>query len=67
MLLTGAEPAEILIELSAEDSESLARGTLQLPAGLAARQFSYRGPVRKYLAVHPVLRGLLLDLDGGVL
>jgi hypothetical protein len=62
--LAGAdEPAEITIELTTAQAMRLARGILPLPSALIDGQVSYRGPVRKYLAVDPVLRGLLADLD----
>ena len=59
----GHEPAEITIEMSAKQYELFSRGAFSLPAALMAGQASYRGPVRKYLSVDPVLRGLLEDQD----
>jgi hypothetical protein len=59
----GDEPAEITIELTGQQYELFSRGAFSLPAALMAGQAGYRGPVRKYLAVDPVLRGLLEDLD----
>ena len=64
-VLGGDEPAEITIELDAEQAERLARGGLSLPPALLAGKITYRGPVRKYLMIDPVLRALLADLDGG--
>lgn len=59
----GEEPAEITIELGVDDAEALSRGRLTLPPALHAGRIAYRGPVRKYLMVDPVLRALLADLD----
>jgi hypothetical protein len=62
--LAGAEePAEITIALTSQQAARLARGTLSLPSALLGGEIPYRGPVRKYLAVDPVLRGLLASLD----
>jgi hypothetical protein len=63
-VLGGDEPAEITIELDEQQAERLARGGLSLPPALLAGQIAYRGPVRKYLMVDPVLRALLADLEG---
>ena len=63
-LAGGDEPAEITIELDEAQAERLARGGLSLPPALLAGQVGYRGPVRKYLMVDPVLRALLADLEG---
>ena len=57
------EPAEITIELTAAQAARFARGAFSLPNALVTGQAGHRGPVRKYLAVDPVLRGLLADLD----
>ena len=62
-LAGGREPAEITIELTSGQATQLARGVLALPSALIGGDVGYRGPVRKYLAVDPVLRGLLADLD----
>jgi hypothetical protein len=59
------EPAEITIELTSRQVARFARGALSLPPALVTGEAPYRGPVRKYLAVDPVLRGLLADLDAG--
>jgi hypothetical protein len=60
----GSEPAEITIELTGDQAGKVARGTLSLPPALLNGQVSYRGPVRKYLMVEPVLRSMLATLDG---
>jgi hypothetical protein len=56
------EPAEITIELSSDQAARFARGALSLPNVLMSGNTAHHGPVRKYLAVDPVLRGLLADL-----
>lgn len=63
IVASGDEPAEITIELTGEQAIRFARGTFLLPNALIAGETTHRGPVRKYLAVDPVLRGLLADLD----
>jgi hypothetical protein len=62
-LARGHEPAEITLELTREQEAALARGRLSAPTALLGGKIPYRGPVRKYLAIHPVLSGLLADLD----
>src|SRR5581483_341203 len=61
----GDEPAEVTIALDQAQAERLARGGLSLPSALLAGKIGYRGPVRKYLMVDPVLRALLSDFEGG--
>jgi putative sterol carrier protein len=61
----GDEPAEITIELTEEQWTKVARGALSLPPALLTGTVAYRGPVRKYLTVEPVLRAMLAELDGG--
>ena len=61
-LADGDEPAEITLELTTEQGIQLLTGVLAAPAALLSGRIPYRGPVRKYLAIHPVLRGLLADL-----
>ena len=63
VVASGEEPAEITIELTAEQAAAFARGAFSLPNALVTGVTNHRGPVRKYLAVDPVLRGLLADLD----
>lgn len=55
----GAEDAEITIELSGEQADRFARGELVLPNCLLRGEVASRGPVRKYLALDPILRSLL--------
>src|SRR5581483_3403444 len=59
-VIDGDEPAEVTIELEAAQAERLARGSLSLPPLLLSGAVGYRGPVRKYLMVDPVLRALLV-------
>ncbi len=66
-VVRGIEPAEIAIELSLDAAVRFARGQLSLPTELMSGRIAYRGPVRKYLAVDPVLRSLLASLDAGQL
>ena len=63
VVTSGDEPAEITIELTGDQAARLARGSFSLPNALITGETQHRGPVRKYLAVHPVLRALLADLD----
>jgi hypothetical protein len=58
-VVRGDEPAEITIELDEQQAERLS-----LPPALLAGDIAYRGPVRKYLMVDPVLRALLADIEG---
>ena len=60
-LVAGEEPAEIAIELDHHQAEQFARGELSLPPRLLEGRVAYRGPVRKYMIVDPVLRALLAD------
>lgn len=53
--------AEVAIELSAADARAFALGELQLAVEVAAGHITFTGPVRKYLAVDPVLRALLRE------
>lgn len=65
LLADGNEPAEITIQLTAAQASRLAQGALLLPNALITGEVSFTGPVRKYLAVDPVLRSLLAGLDLG--
>lgn len=51
--------AEITIELDLEDAGRFLAGTLVLSNALIEGRARARGPIRKYLAVDPILRGLL--------
>jgi hypothetical protein len=53
----GAE-AEVDLVLTREDLAALLCGELHLALAIARGDVSYRGPVRKFLRITPVLRGL---------
>ncbi|MEA2346350.1 MAG: phospholipid/cholesterol/gamma-HCH transport system ATP-binding protein [Thermoleophilaceae bacterium] len=53
------EPAEIEIALTADDAEGFSRGLLPMTAAVISGQVTATGPVRRYLEVDPILRGLL--------
>jgi phospholipid/cholesterol/gamma-HCH transport system ATP-binding protein len=53
------EPAEIEVVLTPAQAASFAAGELALPTEIVLGSVEFRGPVRKYLAVDPILRGLL--------
>jgi phospholipid/cholesterol/gamma-HCH transport system ATP-binding protein len=66
------EPAEIEIELSPRDAYRFATGSLPMPGAVIRGAARTRGPVRKYLEVDPILRGVLakqsdpdLEFDNG--
>lgn len=60
------EPAEIVIELTGEQIDQFAAGELVVASAIMSGSVAYRGPVRKFMAVAPILRGLLSSpaLDG---
>jgi hypothetical protein len=62
LLAGGREPAEIVIELTAAQAIRFAAGELSLTTAILEGAVSCRGPVRRYLAVDPLLRGLLAGL-----
>jgi len=51
--------AEIEIELDDEQTHRLARGQLHLTSEIVAGRVATAGPVRRFLEVEPILRGLL--------
>jgi phospholipid/cholesterol/gamma-HCH transport system ATP-binding protein len=53
------EPAEIEIELTPEQALNLADGRLPMPAAILRGTVRYRGPVRKYLEIDPMVQWLL--------
>jgi phospholipid/cholesterol/gamma-HCH transport system ATP-binding protein len=55
-----AEPAEIELALTEEQAVEYAEGLLFLPGAVIGRTIVTRGPVRRFLEVEPILRGLLL-------
>jgi phospholipid/cholesterol/gamma-HCH transport system ATP-binding protein len=58
-LADAGESAEIEIAVSPQQALLLAEGRLPLPAALMAGAVQCTGPVRRYLEVDPILRGLL--------
>lgn len=63
VLTDGNEPAEITVELTAAQAARMAAGGLILPCEALDGRVRYRGPIRKYLTVDPVLRHLLAEVD----
>jgi hypothetical protein len=57
--LGGEQDAEVVIELSPEQTARFVQGHLALPAAVLAGQVAAYGDVRKYLGVDPILRELL--------
>jgi hypothetical protein len=55
----GSEPAEVTISLDPELADRFSQGAISLPPKLLAGAARCHGPVRKYLMVDAVLRGLL--------
>jgi phospholipid/cholesterol/gamma-HCH transport system ATP-binding protein len=53
------EPAEIEIHLSPAQAVEFADGHLPLPGAILRGEVTHRGPVRTYIEVDPILRGLL--------
>jgi phospholipid/cholesterol/gamma-HCH transport system ATP-binding protein len=58
------EPAEIEIDLLAAQAERAASGAFSFVSAVLAGEVGYRGPVRRYLEVEPIIRGALAD-DAG--
>ena len=58
-LVPAGDPAEITIELTAEQFDLFANGALALAPSLLTGAATFRGPIRRYLAVDPVMRRLL--------
>lgn len=56
--------AEIRIELDADAEAEFVRGRLVMSTCLLEGQARSWGPVRRYLTVDPILRGLLARADG---
>ena len=51
--------AEVNIELTRDQAETFLRGELRLPVAVVGGAVVAHGPVRKYLQVDPIVRGLL--------
>lgn len=64
-VVDGSEPAEITIELDADQAHRFSRGELVLPNCILRGEVACRGPVRRYLAFDPILRALLGRACGG--
>lgn len=62
----GAVPAEVSVELTAEQARRYCAGELKLPALMLEGEVVCRGPARKFLAIEPILRSLLTasNVDG---
>jgi phospholipid/cholesterol/gamma-HCH transport system ATP-binding protein len=60
----GAAYGEVIISLDRDQSEAFARGRLPLTAAIVGGAVETSGPVRKYLEVDPIIRGLLAALAG---
>ncbi|WP_354698891.1 ABC transporter [Paraconexibacter sp. AEG42_29] len=59
------EPSEIELFLSAKQAEAAVTGTYSLVAAILGGDVEFRGPVRKYLEVEPIIRGALQE-DAGL-
>jgi phospholipid/cholesterol/gamma-HCH transport system ATP-binding protein len=57
------EPAEVEIEIEVEDIAHFVTGSLPMPTAVLTGAAFARGPIRKYLEVDPILRGLLSVLS----
>jgi ABC-type transporter Mla maintaining outer membrane lipid asymmetry ATPase subunit MlaF len=53
------EPAEIEITLSVEQAQRFAAGRLNLSSEIVRGHVPVRGPVRRYMEIDPIIRGLL--------
>jgi hypothetical protein len=56
---------EVVVELDELQAEAFSRGRLVLSISLLDGEVAFSGPARKYLAVDPILRGLLARVDRG--
>jgi hypothetical protein len=54
--------SEIEIELDVDQARRFATGALPLACAAVEGRFAWRGPIRKYLGVDPILRALLAEL-----
>ncbi|XAY07340.1 hypothetical protein DSM112329_04221 [Paraconexibacter sp. AEG42_29] len=53
------EPGQVALDLTPEQAEAYRSGRLNVPNEAFSGAITFRGPVRLYLAVDPVLRHLL--------
>ena len=58
-LAAAGEPAEIEICLSAEQAQRFILGQLSMSTAVVCGRVEARGPLRRYLEVDPIIRGLL--------
>ena len=58
------EPSEVEIVLTPPQADEAATGALSLGAAILSGEVAYSGPVRRYLEVEPILRGLLAEEAG---
>ena len=58
-------PAEIQIEFTPEQARMFLEGQLHFALELEAGQLRYSGPLRSFMEVEPILRGLLAAASGG--
>jgi phospholipid/cholesterol/gamma-HCH transport system ATP-binding protein len=58
-LADAEQSTEIVITLSPEQACAFASGCLAMPEAIASGAVSFSGPIRRYLEVDPILRGLL--------
>jgi hypothetical protein len=61
----GAQPAEVNVRMSSEQAEQMSRGEFNLPVMLIEGELTCSGPVRKFLTVEPILRGLIRQESQG--
>jgi phospholipid/cholesterol/gamma-HCH transport system ATP-binding protein len=55
---------DVVLELTPELADRFVHGELPMPAAVLTGQVTASGPVRRYLEVDPILRGLLADVAG---
>ena len=59
-------PAEVGIQLTAEQASRFGHGRLALPVLLVEGEIACSGPVRRFLAVEPILRSLIRSISDAV-
>jgi len=58
------EPSEVELFLSPEQAHEAAQGSLSLVGAVLSGAVEHRGPVRRYLEVEPIIRGILAEEAG---
>ena len=58
-------PAEVNIRLTAEQASRFGHGRLPLPVMLVEGEIVCSGPVRRFLAIEPMLRSLIRAISAG--